>query len=105
MTKAKKVVYPVHKHGKYSSFDEFEDGSFRPAPMYLDCINGAVDEIAAIDATLASVTRECNRLMLAATNAKRNFWEKIADDYGIDVEQGWKIGPDNIVRRVKKDEP
>ena len=83
----KKVKWPIHKSGKNCGYDEFEDGSIGIAPMYARKIQDALESEKALDDLLAAVTKQCHALFIPITRSKKEFWDDVVNDYGLDLNQ------------------
>lgn len=106
-TRKKKIKYPVHKMGKYCGYDEYEDGSFKPAPMYTDRIDEAMENEASLHAFIKSFTEQMYKLFQPIHKEHKRFWESIRNDYGIDEENfDYSYdGTTKIIRKIPKTKP
>lgn len=84
--KRRKPQYPIHKMGKHCGYEEYEDGSIKPAPMYLKQIEEALESEAAMHAFIESFTKQMYKLFKPIHAQKARFWESIRNDYGLDED-------------------
>ena len=82
----KKDKWPKHKQGKYCGYELFEDGSIQIARMYADKMTKILSAELALDILLRAVTKQCHELLIPLSIDKKDFWESVKEDYGLDFE-------------------
>ena len=84
MARKKKIIYPIHKMGKYCGYEKYEDGSIRIAQAHSQKIDDLLNRRNAVKTLLASVTKQCHDLLIPIEAGFVEFWKEIEDDYGFD---------------------
>jgi hypothetical protein len=83
----KRVRYPIHKNGKYCGYDEYEDGSIRIARTHSADMDESMQQEKALIALAEVFAQQCQKIMVSIQKTREHFWERVADDYGLDLNQ------------------
>jgi hypothetical protein len=84
MKRVKKEKWPKHKMGKFYGYEENEDGSIIIAPGLADIMEKAIENEEAIRAAADIFNRLTVDLLKGVNQRKKEFWEKIFDEYGLE---------------------
>lgn len=103
MAKPKKETGPVHKMGKSCGYEEHPDGSIDVAPMYAERMERALIQEEAVNSLLRAVTGQCSNLMVSVVTDRRDFWDRVKEDYGLDFEKYDYSYSRNLRRIVRKE--
>ncbi|MDQ3748025.1 MAG: hypothetical protein M3367_03255 [Acidobacteriota bacterium] len=97
----KKPKYPIHKMGKHWGYEEFEDGSIIPAPLYTDNFDRALESEDALREMMDIFVERMHKLFNPIFAAKKHFWDSLRDDYGLDPEN-FEFTYDRKTKKVGK---
>ena len=103
----KKIKYPIHKSGKYTGYEEMEDGSISIADTYAKRFGDLGDRERAIIALSKVFADHLNSLLLPVEKERRETWDRIIDDFGIDREKfeiSYSPGKELIIIKPKNQE-
>jgi len=98
----KKIVYPIHKMGKYCGYDEHEDGSIVIAPQYVQRFSVITTQERSVDRLLKAVTEQCHNLLVPIIKEKERFWSDVIEDYGFDADKYIYTYNDGTITRKEK---
>ena len=87
MSNKRKPSYPIHKNGKHCGYEEFEDGSIEVARAHSEKMATLNHAEAAVHSMLDAITRQCHALLNPIEAGKREFWDSLKDDYGLDFDK------------------
>jgi len=104
MARAKKETWPKHQMGQHCGYDLFEDGSIRVAPKYTDELRVIREQELAMEALLATVTRQCHELLTPILRRREQIWRDMAEDYGVQIEGRALSTLTGILKPAKSDE-
>lgn len=105
MPRTKKPKWPQHKMGKYYGYEEYEDGSIKPAPGLYD----QMDEALALDRVtnhmIRQIVEQCHELYKPTAQMRERFWKKLQEEYDLDMENfTWSYNPStHVVMRSPKE--
>lgn len=83
--KKKADKWPKHKMGVTYGYEEYEDGSIEIAPALADIIDSVKDQEDSIKSACEIFNTLIINLMKDVNRKKQEFWEKIRDEYGLDL--------------------
>jgi hypothetical protein len=83
----KKKKVDTHRDGKRCGYEQLENGDIIIAPRYRDAFINLNHEVQAIDLLLASVTRECQKILKSIAIQKESLWNEMADDYSLNRQK------------------
>ncbi len=86
MKREKKEKWPKHKMGKFYGYDENEDGSIIVAPGLAEIMEKAIENEEAIKTAADVFNRLAIDLLKGVNQRKREFWERVFDEYGLDKD-------------------
>lgn len=102
-----KIIYPIHKMGKLSGYEEYEDGSIEIAPKYAERMETIVLSEIAINNLLDVTIKSINKLYLPLEKEKRQIWVELRKDYLLDFEKYdyTYVTKSKRIKKVKKEPP
>ena len=106
MKRVKKEKWPKHKMGKFYGYEENEDGSIVIAPGLAEIMEKAVEIEEAIKAAAADMfNRLVAELLKGVNQRKKEFWERIFDEYGLERGPNYTYIHATRTVKVKEAEP
>jgi len=91
--------WPIRKMGKQYEYYEHEDGSITPDATYIEAFHAFSDENGAVQELMRILTQHCQALLLPIRKRERAVWQKLIDDYELDVHRR-DFSYDPLVRRI-----
>lgn len=93
---------PNHFMGKSTGY-ELIDGVYYLASMYTDSFRKLADRQEGIDQLMKSVVTHVAEINKEIALERRNLWERISEDLGLDKNKSWRFHPDGTLREVEED--
>lgn len=87
----KKQKKPIHKMGTNCGYDQHEDGSITPAPMYVELFASMAQERAAVEELTATLVRHSHKLLVPLQKRKEDWFTTVLADYGLDPALQWSF--------------
>ena len=102
----KKQTYPIRKIGKYSEYEEYEDGSIKIPPLYSQQIDDIIARREAADNFFRLITEQChNKIYVPIRVEEVQFWNKMREDYDLDEMNNFTYNRNTkMVTRTSKPE-
>lgn len=104
MKRPKLEKWPKHKMGKFYGYEENEDGSIKIAPALVDMIERVQEEEEAINVMYDTFNRLFIKLVKDAQRKRREFWDRVMDEYGLEGPYQYNFREETISRRQKPDD-
>ena len=92
--KTKKETWPKRIMGESCGADLHEDGSIEIAPSHYQAMDEVIESEEALNQLLATITQKCHELMIPISKSKKRFFDRVAEDYGLDYKkQNYSYSP------------
>ncbi len=86
MKKKTRETYPIHKMGKTTGYDLYEDGSIKICPSLYQEIDKLLNEEIAIDRMIKCHAKTIHELMSVITKRVGDFWDKATEEFNLDTK-------------------
>ena len=83
----KKKVYPIHKSGERTGYEEFEDGSIKVAPCMSEQMDNLITRKTSLGNLIREFTKQCNELMIPIDEGMNVYWDRISVEYSLDRDK------------------